>query len=102
MQDFFPDSLTCGSVHETVIWRVLYVHQLILSASLEIFVGHLEASPVLVHGHLDSGVVLLAEVVSSSPEIRHRQPAGPQRTRATVPVTLALQLHKALHCLEQR
>lgn len=95
-------SLTYRAVHETVIWRVLHIHQLVLGASLKVSVGHHEARPVLVHGHFDGCVVLLAQVVPSSPEVRHGQPAGPQRTRATDPVTLALQLHKALHCLQQR
>lgn len=98
----FVHPLTCCAVREAVIWGVLDIHQLILGASLEVPVSHHEARPVLVHGNLDGRVVLLAKVVSSSPEVRHGQPAGPQRTGATDPVTLALQLHKALHCLEQR
>lgn len=88
----------CCAVHETVIWRVLDIHQLVLGASLEVLVSHHETGPVLVHGHLGGCVVLLPKVVSSPPEVGHGQPAGSQRTGATDPVTLALQLHKALHC----
>ena len=97
--DCFMLSLTCRTVHETVIGRVLHVHQLVLGASLEVPVRHHEAR--LVHGHLDGRVVLLAQVVSGAPEVGHGQPAGSQRTGAADPMTLALQLHKALHCLER-
>lgn len=93
---------TCCAVQEAVIWRVLHVHQLVLDVAFRVLVGHHEAGAVLVHGHLHSGVVLLAEVVSGPPEVRHGQPAGSQRAGAADPVALALQLHKALHCLQQR
>lgn len=93
---------TCCAVHEAVIWWVLHEHQLVLDVALKVLVGHHEAGPVLVHGHLHSCVVLLAEVVSGPPEVRHGQPAGSERAGAADPVALALQLHKALHCLQPR
>lgn len=94
-------SPTCCAVHEAVIWRVLHIHQLILDVAFKVLVGHHEAGPVLVHGHLHSCVVLLAEVVSGPPEVRHGKPASSKRAGAADPVALALQLHKALHCLMQ-
>lgn len=94
-------SLTCCTVRETVIWWLLDIHQLVLGAPIEVLVRNHKTCPILVHGHLDGCVVLLVEVVSSLLEVRHSQPTGSQRTGATDPMTLALLLHKALHCLEQ-
>lgn len=93
---------TCCAVQQAVVWGVLHVHQLILDVAFKVIVGHHEAGPVLVHGHLHSCVVLLAEVVSGTPEVRHGQPAGSQRAGAADPVALALQLHESLHRLQQR
>ena len=93
-------SPTCCFVHETVIWRILKVHQVVLGGLPKVLVGHGKACAILVHGDLDGPVVLLAEVISSLSEVGHSQPTSPQCAGATDSMTFTLKLHESLHSLQ--
>lgn len=94
--------LTCLPVPDTVIWRVLKIHEVVFRGLLKPLVGHGEARAVLVHDDLDGAVVLPPQVVARSPKVGHGQPARPQRARAAHAVTLALLFQEALHSLAKR
>lgn len=87
------------SVPDTVVWRVLKIHEVVFRWLLKSLVGYSEAGAVLVHDHLDGPVVLPPEIVACLPEVSHGQPARPQSTRATHAMTLALLFQEALYSL---
>lgn len=92
-------SLTCCSVHEAIIWGVFHIHQFIFGCIFEVFVCSHKPCAILVCRDLYCHVVLLLQVVSCAPEIRHSEPACTQSAGATDPMTLAFELHEPLHCL---
>lgn len=50
--------LTCISVPDTVVWRILKIHEVVFRWLLKPLVSHSKASAVLVHDDLDGPVVL--------------------------------------------
>lgn len=89
----------CISVPDTVVRRILKVHEVIFRGLLKAFVSHSEASAILVHDDLDGPVVLPPEIIACFSEVSHGQPARPQSAGATHTMALALLLQKALHSL---
>lgn len=68
----------CLSVPDTVVRRILKIHEVIFRRFLEPFVSHSETSAILVHDDLDGSIVLPPEIIACLPEVGHGQPACPQ------------------------
>lgn len=93
--------LTCISVPDTIVWRILKIHKVIFCWLLKPLVSHSETSAILVHDDLDGPVVLPPEVIARFSEVSHGQPARPQSTRATHSVTLAFLFQEPLYRLPE-
>lgn len=89
----------CLSVPDTVVWRILKIHEVIFRWLLKPLIGYSEASAILVHDYLDGPIVLPPEIVACFPEVSHGQPACPQSTGATHTMTLAFLFQEALYSL---
>lgn len=87
------------SVPDTVVWRILKIHEVVFRWLLKSLIGYREACAILVHDNLDGPVVLPPEIVACFPEVSHGQPACPQRTGAAHTVTLTFLLQEALYSL---
>lgn len=92
-------SLTCISVPDTVVWRILKIYEVIFRGLFKPLVSHSETRAILIHDNLDGPVVLPPEVIACFPEVGHGQPAGPQGTGAAHAMALALLFQEPLYSL---
>lgn len=61
----------CISVPDTVVRRVLKVHEIIFCGFLKALVSHSEASAILVHDDLNCPIVLPPEIIACFSEVGH-------------------------------